>query len=458
MQVSVETTSNLGRCMTVKVPPDQFENEFKIRLREYGKNAKIEGFRPDKVPPKILEQRFGVAAYREALNRVVQTSLNTALHQEKLQPAGSPKIEFIKEEKGQPLEYKATFEILPEITLNDMTDVALENLTVNLTDADVDHVLEQMRKQHADWVPVERAAELGDRLNLDFKWPAPDSPGEFHEEKNVSLVLESQANTPPEMIVLRGTKVGDEVEVPLTLKSKITQEETKVTAKAKVLKITEPKLPELNQEFADRLEVTGGIAGLRQEVKQHMEQQVKQVAKSKLRNQVVEQLLKHHTVELPAELVEKEGQQIEQEHRSNQKAAGILVNEIPNELKEEIVAMAKDRVKLSLLYAAIIKKNGLKVDANRVRERLEQMVGMYQDSAGMVERMMQDQNTMYQISSQIMEEQVIEKVMEQIKLSDKAVSYNEIMEIGRTTGHGVGGMGHDVDCHEHDHSHCDHDH
>lgn len=434
MQVSVETTSNLGRRLTVIVPADLLEDEVSARLKNLSKTAKIEGFRPGKIPSRVIEQRFGDSARGEVVNKVLQKSLNDALIQEKLEPASTPTIQSLKAEKGQPLEYVATFDVFPEVKLQDLSDVVLEKSKVNIAEADVDRVLEQMRVQHAKWIPVDRASKEGDKVTVDLKWPHEEKAAKFREQRGVAFILSKAL--PPDLEVLKGTKVGDEVPVKLAIQVRGTPERTQVSAMGTVLTIAEPELPELNDEFAKTLEVAEGIQGLRAEVRDHMQKQADQVVKTKVRNRLVEALLERHHFELPEQVVETEKQQMEYELKMQQQSAVSPKDfELADSIRENIANMAKKRVTLSLIYSALIKEYQLKVDSNRVHERIEQIAVSFEDPKEMAQKMLQDRPTINRISTEVMEDQILEKLLEKIQYTEKNLDYAKVMELEHNHDH-----------------------
>lgn len=450
MQVSVETTSNLGRRVTVIVPPEQLEEEIKNRLANLSKTAKIEGFRPGKVPSRMIEQRFGASVRGEAVDKLLQSSLNAALQQEKLEPASTPTIESLKAEKGQPLEYIATFEVFPEVKLQSLTDIKLEKLNVDITEADVDRVLEQMRKQHAKWITVARSAQFGDRISFDLTWEDAAAQ-KTREQKNVAVILE-EGRIPKGLEGLKGAKAKEEVKVEISLQG---QEQKRIPATAKIIKVDEPELPQLNEEFAKLLDVKGGMAGLRAEVRQHMDQQLEDALRNKTRNQVVEKLLERHQLEVPNQLLETEIEQMKREIHA-QRMPNIPYDpnmQVPPEALANLKNLAKQRVILSLIYSALIKKHALKVDFNKVKARVEQIASVFQDPIAMAESMLRDKATLNQVSAQVIEEQVIAKLLEEVQFTEKTLSYAEVMEIGHPGDLPADEHGHEHHHHNHHHEH-----
>lgn len=423
IQVSVEITSSLGRRLNVTVPAERFEQAVKERIQRIAKTAKIDGFRPGKLPIKTAEKMFAEGARAEATEKLLQSTLQEALIQEKLQPAGYPTIESLKADAGAPLQYTAAFEVFPEVQLKSLDDVTLEKLVVSLTDADVTKVLEQMRKQHAQWEEVQHAAEMSDRVTFDL-----------NEQKGLQLIIEEGA-MPAEFIVLKGKKVGDEAKVQWQGKE----------ATVKVIKVEAAKLPEIDNEFAKRLGVKDAtVAGLNTEVRQHLQTELDRVLQGKLKSQLLEKLIECNPVELPKSAVDAEYEYLAKDFRERvKKQFGQEVKDLPDSIKQQTQDDARRRVILGLLFPAVIKQFDLKVDDARVKQHVERVLSAFENTPGMIDMVYKDKNIMANIRSQVLEEQVVEKLLEQVKFTEKNATYSEVMKFAD---------------HQHDHHHHDHEH
>lgn len=446
IQVSVETTSNLGRRLSIAVPAEAVEQEIKTRLSNLMKTAKIEGFRPGKAPARIVEQRYGSAIRNEAIENLLQTSLNDALTQEKLQPAASPIIQSIKADKGQALEYTATFEIYPEVTLQSLSDITLEKRVVSITDADVDRVLDQIRKQHAKWIPVERAAKIGDRIIFNLHWVDPENPEKIGEQKNIILILEEN-NTPPEFVSLIGTKADDEVKLTLPLQGDPSR--TTIPGTASIIKVETPELPPLDDDLAKKLDVRGGVENLRSDVRKHMELQLEDTLKNELKTQVLDQFIARNPIELPQELLARETQFLANEVR------GQIRQQLPQnpeqpltpQLQENLTNQARRRITLSILFSALAKEQPIQVDKSRIQRRVEQIAASFQGS-NVVEALFRDKEFMNRIRSQVIEEQLIDRLLEQIKYTETKVPYADVIKMQGSGVAGIPTTGHEG--HDHD--------
>ena len=310
MQVSVEATSALERRMTVGVPAARIESAVDKSLQQTARRAKVPGFRPGKVPMSVIRQRYEGAARQEALGDLIQETFYEAVVEQKLNPAGAPSIEPKVFEKGKDLEYVATFEVFPEIKLAGFEGIAVERPQAEVGDADVDTMLDVLRKQNTRFEAVERAAENGDQITIDFVGKIDGEAFAGGSAKGVPLVLGSGRMIPGFEDALVGVKAGEERVINptfpedyqnLDLAGKTAEFTVNVTA------VAAPALPELNDAFFALFGVKeGGLEGFRAEVRKNMERELRQAIKTKVKNQVMEGLLETNPVEVPKALVADE--------------------------------------------------------------------------------------------------------------------------------------------------------
>lgn len=310
MQVSVESTSALERRMTIGVPAERIETEVTKRLQQTARRAKVPGFRPGKVPMNVIRQRYEDAARQEALGDLIQATFYEAIVEQKLNPAGAPAVEPKVFEKGKDLEYVATFEVFPEIKLAGFDGIAIERLQADVTDADLDNMLEILRKQNTRFEAVERAAENGDQLNIDFVGKIDGEAFAGGSAKGTPLVLGSGRMIPGFEEALVGVKAGEERVINPTFPADYQNldlagktAEFTVTVNS----VSAPQLPELNDDFFALFGIKeGGLEGFRTEVRKNMERELRQAIKSKVKNQVMEGLLAANPVEVPKALIGNE--------------------------------------------------------------------------------------------------------------------------------------------------------
>ena len=428
MQVSVESTSALERRMTIGVPAERIETEVTKRLQQTARRAKVPGFRPGKVPMNVIRQRYEDAARQEALGDLIQATFYEAIVEQKLNPAGAPAVEPKVFEKGKDLEYVATFEVFPEIKLAGFDGIAIERLQADVTDADLDNMLEILRKQNTRFEAVERAAENGDQLNIDFVGKIDGEAFAGGSAKGTPLVLGSGRMIPGFEEALVGVKAGEERVINPTFPADYQNldlagktAEFTVTVNS----VSAPQLPELNDDFFALFGIKeGGLEGFRTEVRKNMERELRQAIKSKVKNQVMEGLLAANPVEVPKALIGNEVNRLRVQ-AVQQFGGNIKPDQLPAELFEE---QAKRRVVLGLIVAEVVKQGELKADEARVRELIEEMASAYQEPQQVVAWYYKNDQQMNEVRSVVLEEQVVDTVLQKAKVTDKAVSYEEAVK------------------------------
>lgn len=434
MQVSVESTSALERRLTIGVPAERIESEVTKRLQQTARRAKVPGFRPGKVPMSVIRQRYEDSARQEALGDLIQSSFYEAIVAEKLNPAGAPSVEPKVFEKGKDLEYVATFEIYPEIQVAGFEGITVERPQAEVSEADVDNMLDILRKQNTRFEAVERAAENGDQLNIDFVGKIEGQAFAGGSAKGTALVLGSGRMIPGFEDALVGAKAGEERVITPTFPEDYQNlelagktAEFTVTVNA----VAAPVLPELNEQFFALFGASeGGLEGFRAEVRKNMERELRQAIKSKVKNQVMEGLLAANPVELPKALVANEVQRLRVQ-AVQQFGGNIKPEQLPAELFEE---QAKRRVSLGLIIAEVVKQAELKPDDARVRELIEEMASAYQEPEQVVAWYYKNEQQLGEVRSVVLEEQVVDTVLQKAKVTDKPVSYEEAVKPAAAPG------------------------
>ncbi|MDG1582810.1 trigger factor [Pseudomonas sp. GOM6] len=428
MQVSVESTSALERRMTIGVPAERIETEVTKRLQQTARRAKVAGFRPGKVPMNVIRQRYEDSARQEALGDLIQATFYEAIVEQKLNPAGAPSVEPKTFEKGKDLEYVATFEVFPEIQLAGFDGIVVERLQAEVADSDVDNMLEILRKQNTRFEAVERAAENGDQLNIDFVGKIDGEAFAGGSAKGTALVLGSGRMIPGFEDALVGVKAGEERVINPTFPEDY--QNLDLAGKAAEFTVTvnsvsAPQLPELNDDFFALFGVKeGGMEGFRAEVRKNMERELRQAIKSKVKNQVMEGLLAANPVEVPKALIGNEVNRLRVQ-AVQQFGGNIKPDQLPAELFEE---QAKRRVVLGLIVAEVVKQSELKADEARVRELIEEMASAYQEPQQVVAWYYKNDQQLNEVRSVVLEEQVVDTVLQKAKVTDKAVSYEEAVK------------------------------
>ncbi|KTC16573.1 trigger factor [Pseudomonas sp. ICMP 10191] len=428
MQVSVENTSALERRMTIGVPAERIETEVNKRLQQTARKAKIPGFRPGKVPMSVIRQRYEDGARQEALGDLIQATFYEAVVEQKLNPAGAPAVEPKSFEKGKDLEYVATFEVFPEFTVAGFDSISVERLSADVADSDLDNMLEVLRKQNVRFEVADRAAQNEDQLNIDFIGKVDGEVFAGGSAAGTQLVLGSGRMIPGFEDGLVGAKAGEERVLNVTFPEDY--QNLELAGKAAEFTVTvntvsEPKLPELNEEFFKQFGIKEtGIEGFRTEVRKNMERELRQAIKSKVKNQVMDGLLAANPIEVPKALLENEVNRLRVQ-AVQQFGGNIKPDQLPAELFEE---QAKRRVELGLIVAEVVKQFDLKPDDARVREMIQEMASAYQEPEQVVAWYYKNEQQMNEVRSVVLEEQVVDTVLQKASVTDKSVSYEEAVK------------------------------
>lgn len=428
MQVTVETTGNLGRKLSVVVPSGEIEEKVSKKILQLSSQVKMDGFRPGKVPVKVVQQRFGQAARDEIIGEVLQHSLFEAISKEKLKPAGMPEIQSIKAEAGNPLEYTAVFEVYPEIKLMDFSTLQAEKITADITDADVIEMLESIRKQRAEWKKVERASKTDDRLIIDFEGFKDDQPFAGGKADNANIVLGSKTFIPGFEEGLVNKKAGEHLELNLTFPADYHQKDlagSLVKFKVFIKEVEEPVLPALDEEFVKTMGVqSGDLAEFKAQVTDHMKRELQQAIKAKQKNSLFQALVDSHHFDIPESLVKNEMKAMLKQYMPKHEPTEEQIANLPDALKQE----AKKRVSIGLVVAEVIHTHNIKIDHDKVKEYIEEMARAYEHPAEMVSWYYRDKNRMEGIEGVVLEQQVYDMICEQAKIQEKKLSYSEVMK------------------------------
>lgn len=429
MQVSVETTNGLERRMTVELPVERVDDEVQNRLKQMSRTARVKGFRPGKVPHKVLAQQYGQQVRDEVVGELIQSTYFEAVGQEKLQPAGMPSIEPTVNEAGKNLQYTATFEVMPEVTLAEVSGVKLEKRVAEVSDEDLEKMLETLLKQRATWEEVDRAAADDDRLNINFKGTIDGEEFSGNSGENVPVTIGSGRMIKGFEEGLVGAKAGDEMTLDLQFPEDYAHKEVAgkpVHFAVKVNSVEESKLPELDEEFAKSFGIgDGSLDSLRQEVRQNMEREMKQALIDGNKQVVMDKLLELNSIEVPSALIENEAEQLKQQMMQQmQIPEGKSGIELENSMFQN---QAERRVSLGLILSELIKSQELKADEDSVRAKVEELASTYEEPQQVIDWYYGDKSRLSQIESLVLEDAVVDWVFGQADVTEKNSSFEEVM-------------------------------
>ncbi|MCL2915826.1 trigger factor [Shewanella corallii] len=427
MQVSVETTQGLERRLTISVPAEQIEKLVQENLKQEAKRARLPGFRPGKVPASVIEKRYGAAIRQDVTGQVMQRNFIEAIIAEKLNPAGAPT--FIPgETKDNAFEFVATFEVYPEVELKGLDAIEVEQPVATVTDADVDSMIETLRKQHAQYDAVEREAAEGDKVKINFVGSVDGEEFEGGKAEGFELQLGSGRMIPGFEEGIKGHKAGDEFEIDVTFPEEYHAENLKGKAAKFAITLTEvlgANLPEVNDEFAKQFGIAEeGVEGLKAEIRKNMERELAQALKANVKEQVIEGLLSNNEIDLPKALIDGEVNVLRQQAMQRFGGQGSNMPELPAELFTE---QAERRVKVGLLLGEVIKANELKADEERVNALIESMASAYEDPSEVVAYYNGNEELMQNMRNVALEEQAVEALLNSAKVTDKEVAFEEFM-------------------------------
>ncbi|WP_101675250.1 trigger factor [Alloalcanivorax mobilis] len=430
MQVSLETTSGLERRMTVGVPAEKVDSAVNEKLREAQKSVRLNGFRPGKVPMSEVKRRFGDAVRNEVLADVMRDSFIEAVEQEKVQPAGMPGFEAVTNQSGKDLEFVATFEVYPDVELAPFDAIEVEKPVSEVTDADVDQMIETLREQRAAYQEVDRAAESGDQVNIDYKGLKDGEAFEGGSAEGQNLELGSGRMIPGFEDGIVGMKAGEQKNIDVTFPEDYQSEELKgqtVVFEIKVNKVEGKSLPEVDGEFMKGFGVEDGdMDKFKAEVRKNMERELKNAIAGKVKEQVMDGLAKSHEFDLPDALVKQESgrmreQMVQQFGGGQQFDASML----PDELFRD---QAERSVRLGLVVRAILDKHELSADADKVKARVEEISAQYEQPEEVVNWVYSNPQQLQQIEGAVLEDQVVDFVLESAKVEEKSLPYQEAVK------------------------------
>ncbi|HWK54129.1 MAG TPA: trigger factor [Hyphomicrobiales bacterium] len=432
MQVSIESLSSLERKMTIAVPPERVESQVEARLQEAARTVSLKGFRKGKVPLKVVRERYGKGVRQEVLGEVMSQTYYEALGQEKVRPASQPRIKPVSMDTEKGLEFEAYFEVYPEVALGDFAAISIERKTAEITDADIDNMIETLRKQRQGWQDSGEAAREGDQVTIDFVGTLDGEAFEGGSAEGVKLVLGSKRMIEGFEAGLVGVKADEERTLDLSFPQDYHKQDLAgkpVQFAVKVAQVEAPQLPELDDAFFASFDVKdGGMDAFRNEVRTNMARELKNAVRNNVRNQVVEGLVKLHTLELPKALVtgEIEGlrQQAVQQYGGG-RGQKIDASVLPDDLFR---AQAERRVSLGLIMNEVIQQKGIKVDPDAVRKLIEELAESYEQPQEVISWYYGNKDQLAQVEAMALEEAVIDQVLEAATVNETACSYEEALK------------------------------
>ena len=429
MQVSVEASGGLERRMTVEVPDELITSEVSNRLQRLARTARVKGFRPGKVPMKVVAQQYGQAVRDEVLGEVIQKTYFQAISQEKLNPAGMPRIEPVAAVEGNGFSYVATFEVMPQPELAEVAGTKLERQVAEIVDADLDKMLENLRSQQTEWKPVKRKAKKGDRLNINFKGTIEGEEFAGNAGENVPVTIGAGRMIEGFEKGLTGAKAGEELTLELAFPEDYAHKDVAgkpVQFQVSVTSVEEPVLPELDEAFAKGFGIgDGSVESLRSEIRKNMERELKQGLEARNKQHVMDKLLEMNKIELPQALIDNEAENLKQQmlqqmHVPKGKSGADLDASL-------FRGQAERRVALGLILAELINSKNIKASDDAIRAKIEELAATYEDPQEVIDWYYADKTRLQEVQNLALEDTVVEWIFSQGDVSEKKCSFDEVM-------------------------------
>lgn len=430
MQNNQETQSALERRIEMSVPMAAIEKEVEARLKRLARTVKMPGFRPGKVPLKIVAQSYGQQARSEAIGAAVEKSFGEQVREQKLRVAGSPRIEPSEAANEDTLAFSAVFEVYPEIELGDLSGQKIERPVLVVGDAEVDKTLEVLRKQRTTFEAADRPVQDGDRVVIDFVGRKGGEEFEGGKADDFPFVVGAGSMLKDFEAAVQGLKTGDSKSFDMTFPDDY--HAANLAGQAVQFDITvkgveAPVLPAVDEDFARALGVADGDVGkLREEVKSNLEREVKRRIQAKVKEQVMDALIAVHPIDVPAALVEAESRQLADNARRDMEMRGMNVKDIPVE-PSWFTSQAERRVKLGLIMAELVKAKELFARPEQIRTLVEEMAQSYEDPSELVRWYYAQPERLAQAEAVVVEDNVVEWVVSQVQATDSETSFDELM-------------------------------
>jgi len=433
MQVSVETTSGLERQMTVTLPAERIDKEVENRLKSLSRTVRMAGFRPGKVPVKVVATRYGAQVRNEVIGELIQSSFQEAVSQNNLRLAGMPQIDPAVTDPGADMQYTATFEVFGEIALAPLADTEVEKAVAVISDDDVTAMVDKLRRQRANWVAVDRPAQEGDRLTIDFEGTIEGEAFEGNKGEQVPIVLGTNSFIPGFEDALVGARPGTEVttsglEFPADYRA------TAVAGKpvqfvVKVNEVAEAELPEVDAEFMSSFEVTDGDMGsFLSEIRSSMQGEMDQVLRGIVRSNVLDALYEVNSVDVPAAVVDSGINDMVAQMQQSMGAQGGQADLMQGLDRSLFEPAARRKAALGMLMNEIARKQGFVADPQKVKAQVERLAETYDDPDEVVRWYYADRSRLATVEAMVVEDMVIDWVLENARVKESSLTFDEVMQ------------------------------
>ncbi|MBP6133374.1 trigger factor [Thauera sp.] len=429
MQVSIESTGSLERKLTVKIPAERVESRVRERFNELGRTVRIKGFRPGKVPAKVIEQRYGQQVRSEAMNEEIGRSFQEAVRQEKLRPAVAPAIQANPAASGGEIEYTATFEVVPEIGRIDVSTLEVTRIDAAVSEADIDRMIETLRLQRRSWNPVERAAGPGDMVMFEYNATAADARHPASGNDRAATLVGSGAFVKEVEDALAGMRAGEvktvQAAFPAGFREPVLAGKS-ASVEVTAVRVQEQVLPAVDEAFIASFGIRdGGLAKFRADVRANLDRELRGAVRGRTKGEVIEKLVNAwQDVEVPPAMARNEARALLAQAQQQAKQRGVE----PPSSTDPFMAAATRRVRAFLLLNELAQQNQVQVDSKRVAEELALIASTYEQPEQVVALYQRDQELMSGLRNRVLEDQVVEWIVEHAKVTPRSASFDELMK------------------------------
>ncbi len=433
MSVTIETLEGLQRRLPIQVSTAALSSEVQTRLRNLSKTMRLSGFRPGKVPMKMVEQSYGPQVHAEVLSDLVSKEFQAAVQGGNLRIAGQPTIDRAEGDQaadGDALKFSATFEIYPEVVLGDVAALSVERVTATVADADVERTVDVLRKQRVTWAAAERAAEDGDRVTLDFLGKMDGTPFAGGEGKDHPFVLGEGRMIPEFEAGVRGMKTGETKVAAVNFPAEYGNKELAgkaTTFDLTIKQVEAPVLPEVNEEFAKQFGVPNGdLVKMRADIRSNLEREVAARVRARTKSNVMEQLPTLSSFDVPKALITDEQQRLAEMAKADLQSRGMDVKNIPIPV-DAFTEQAEKRVRLGLIVGELVKKEALQAKPDQIRKQIDEFSQSYENPGEVIRWYYSDRQRLAEVEAMVVEQNVVDHLLAKAKVTDKAIGFEELM-------------------------------
>lgn len=432
MASQLETTGTLERRLTLSVTPADLSSKVQERLRSMAKTMRMPGFRPGKVPVRMIEQSYGAQVYSEVLGDALSRAFGDAVQEHDLRVAGQPEIAPKEGEGDSPTSFVATFEVYPEVKLGDPSGIEVERFTAEVTDESLNTTIDVLRKQRTTWKEVKRAGKDGDRVTIDFvgKLDGEAFPGGSAED--FPMVLGEGRMLPDFEKGVSGKKAGSEATFDVNfpedyqaqnLAGKTTQFEVKVK------KVEAPELPEVDAEFVRLMgQEDGDVEKFRADVRSNLEREIEQRVQARTKTAVMDKIVGLSEIELPRSLVAQESQALADRMREDLQARGIDMKKAPPVQADAFREQAERRVRLGLIVSEVVRENALQAKPEQIRKQIEVFASTYENPAEVIRWYFSDRERLAEVEALVVEQNVVDWFLSKAKVTDHPLTFDNLMK------------------------------